>query len=162
LRRLLAARVESSEPVNVLDETERQQLKEQAYDLMDTLGITSGRVRDEMARDPEKAVAILQAVMTTRGLYNPAGAAIHKWEHRGEHRPRPKPPEPDIVEGLPSLSALEYAWSLMPGTAPVVRMIAAALGRSDNGCRELLNGWWQRERYDSEGNLERVQTQPPH
>jgi len=126
-------------------------------DLTDELGIF-GPVRDSMLDDPILAREALETARRKRRARNPAALAIALFRQALARAPRPvDEPEP----GPPSLSALEFLWSLEPthpGTAQaLLPLFSAVIGRF-GGFRALHDSFGQRDRYDAAGELAERET----
>lgn len=138
---------------------ERAWTKARALDLMDELGILSGRIRDAMLEDVERAVAVLQHAKSAPHVRNPASLAIANWRRGADPRPRARSRtfelEREVTEQPPTLSALEFAWSRdrSPIGGALIAMMGYAIARSGGASAMLAAGWWTRERYDVDGEL---------
>jgi len=135
-----------------LDELEELERKAHALALMDELGIY-GRMRDEMRTDVDRAIAVLTHARDARGARNRAALAIANWRRGADPRPgsssRAMEAEPDPPEQPPSLSALEYAWSLpaSPIATAVLAMAGYSIERNGGASAMLAAGWWTREHF---------------
>jgi hypothetical protein len=124
----------------------------------------SGSTQRELEADPARALAIIEYAERQQALKSIAGFAVARF--RAGYDPRSSPSsssskssvrerEPEPVEAPPTLSAIEYAWSLdrSPSLESVLRMMGVAIGRSPDGFEGVLRrGWFERERYDDEGS----------
>lgn len=146
-------------------ELERLRLKARALDLLDELGIY-GRLREEMLRDPERAIAVLEYAVGEPGIQNPASFAISSWRRGDDPRKRSasaRAREELPQEQPPTLSALEYAWS-REGSAvggALLKMMSHSIERAGGMVKVLEAGWLWRERYDEDGELLSRDLLPP-
>jgi hypothetical protein len=95
-------------------------------ELIRELGITGTPVF-EMWADPERAVAVLRHAKKGTGLRNRAAFAVANWQTGFDPRPstRPEPPAEQEHSEPPSLSGLEYMWSV-PQTKAIEYLLEAA------------------------------------
>lgn len=138
--------------VDVGPDAEEASYRERAAWLLDELDIGSTTVRFEMLADPERACLILEHARQAKGLKNRAGYAVKRWRSGYDPRRVRQAPdrEPEPPEAAPSLSAIEYAWSLGPPLAPVARMMAASIGRTGGFVPVLEAGFNLHEQYGEE------------
>ena len=145
---------------NDADELERLELLEACM----RIGL-SGSTQRELEADPARALAIIEYAERQQALKSIAGFAVARF--RAGYDPRSSPSsssrkssamrerEPEPVESPPTLSAIEYAWSRerSPMIESVLGMMGVAIGRSADGFEGVLRrGWFERERYDGEGD----------
>jgi len=143
---------------NDADELDRLALLEACM----RIGLAGSPVR-ELELDPERALAIIEYAERQHALKSIAGFAIARY--RAGFDPRSSsnvkssatstPREPEPVEQPPTLSAIEYAWSRerSPMIESVLGMMGVAIGRSADGFEGVLRrGWFERERYDADGD----------
>jgi hypothetical protein len=126
------------------------EVREEAFELASELGI-SGDLRLQMLAEPERAVAVLRHARSAPGVRNPAALAVVNW--RNGFDPRRPPVVEKAIElpppAPPSLSALEYAWSLdrSEWAGLLLRSMSAAIALA-GGFENLQRTFRDRERFE--------------
>jgi hypothetical protein len=144
------------------DALDRLGLELRVHAALDELGVVSLDVRASMVDEPELALRLCEHAAAQRGLRDRAAYVVARWRRRHDPGAIPtpqlaQPDDPEREPGPPSLSSLEYLWSLDDGevsTAALERLLALAIARH-GGCHALLErsfGW--REHFDVDGVLD--------
>lgn len=131
-------------------DAERLVARERTLELLDELDVGSTVVRAQMLADPERAVLVLESTLRATNLRNPAAFAVQRWRSGFDpRRARQAPVERvELEEGAPTLSAIEYAWSLEPVSRPILAMMSSAIGRTGGFRPVLVAGFDVRESFD--------------
>lgn len=95
------------------------------YELLERLDI-GGRIRDEMIREPARALRVLEAAVRARGVRNRAALAVSRW--KASELPAfvcNVDESAGLADAPPTLAALEHAWSKSENVQAIVLPLIA-------------------------------------